>query len=243
MRAARAAKVGDPVPSRRDKLIADGTLIIADQSKQAPNNSYCPLTEYRDTEFTCRDCGQKETWTAKQQQWWYEVAKGYIWSGAVRCRECRRLDRLVRKAAQWPLAKKPIVVVMDMEDSRLRRMKRVLGQLDPELVPASRLTTAGWDVGIWHVFPGTRLLSLSSHWLSILERGKRRGEFVQSLLLQRPRRPLLFHGTSSDESREAIELLRREKWKVVEVRESKTDWIESDWRDAVSSLLKLKNAG
>ncbi len=62
--------------------------IEADLSRQAPHNSYGggPLY-YEDLEFTCTDCGRQETWTARQQQWWYEVAT------AVRCRACRRARR------------------------------------------------------------------------------------------------------------------------------------------------------
>ena len=67
--------------------------IPADQSKQAPNNSYGPPTFYRDIEFHCADCGRYQVWTAEQQQWWYEVAKGDINSRAIHCRECRRRRR------------------------------------------------------------------------------------------------------------------------------------------------------
>jgi len=71
--------------------------IPADPSKQAPNNSYSPLEFYEDTPFVCVDCGKEEIWTAKQQQWWYEVAKGSIYSRATRCRTCRRARRARRK--------------------------------------------------------------------------------------------------------------------------------------------------
>lgn len=36
--------------------------------------------------FTCIDCGKAEVWTATQQKWWYEVAKGSAWTTAQRCR-------------------------------------------------------------------------------------------------------------------------------------------------------------
>jgi predicted RNA-binding Zn-ribbon protein involved in translation (DUF1610 family) len=44
---------------------------------------------YVDKEFTCKDCGSKEIWTARQQKWWYEIAKGNFESTAVKCRSCR----------------------------------------------------------------------------------------------------------------------------------------------------------
>ena len=222
----------------REKMIADGSLILADLSKQAPNNSYGPPTEYRDTEFTCVDCGSEEVWTAKQQQWWYEVAKGPINAGAIRCRECRRIDRLVKKAAQWPLSKKPVVVVLEMEDSRIQRMRQILNKLDPELVMTSKLTTRRWDHGIWHVLPGTRFISISCGWLSVHDRyHDTAGEFLKCFQCQRLRRPVLFHGTATESSRGAAEALRLAGWKVVEVDSSKADWIESEWQDAISTLL------
>ncbi len=63
--------------------------IVADPKQQAPNNSYGPPLYYEDITFTCRDCGSAEVWTAEQQKWWYEVAKGAIFSRAIRCRTCR----------------------------------------------------------------------------------------------------------------------------------------------------------
>ena len=61
----------------------------------APNNSYgAPDFVYRgyyvDRPFRCVDCGKEEVWTGTQQKWWYEVAKGFAYSTAVRCRLCRR---------------------------------------------------------------------------------------------------------------------------------------------------------
>jgi hypothetical protein len=39
--------------------------------------------------FRCAGCGTEEIWTATQQKWWYEVAKGYVFSTAKLCRPCR----------------------------------------------------------------------------------------------------------------------------------------------------------
>ncbi|AZZ92044.1 hypothetical protein EUZ85_15400 [Hahella sp. KA22] len=44
---------------------------------------------YVDRHFICKDCESHEIWTAKQQKWWYEVARGSIASKAIRCRSCR----------------------------------------------------------------------------------------------------------------------------------------------------------
>lgn len=244
LRAARAAKFVDPGLSRRDKMIADGSLIIADLSKQAPNGSYSPPTEYRDTEFKCIDCGKSECWTAKQQQWWYEVAKGQVNSRAIRCCDCRRIDRLVKKAAQWPLAKKPIGVVMDTDDSRIRRMKQVLSKLIPDLVLVTKLTSSDWYQSFSHVLPGTRFLSLGSNWLSCQDRNSGKPvKFLECLIHRQPRCPVLISGVKTEASREAVESLRLARWEVMEVESDNVNWIESDWRDAVSSLLNSNSGG
>jgi hypothetical protein len=64
----------------------------------APFNSYGEpdfVTRgfYLDQPFECKDCGRAEVWTAAQQKWWYEVAKGYVFATARRCRACRRRER------------------------------------------------------------------------------------------------------------------------------------------------------
>jgi hypothetical protein len=48
---------------------------------------------YVDQPFSCQDCRKEEIWTAAQQKWWYEIAKGEVWSGAIRCCACRRRER------------------------------------------------------------------------------------------------------------------------------------------------------
>ena len=71
----------------------------------APYNSYgmpafVERGFYRDEEFECIDCGALEIWTATQQKWWYEVAKGNVESRAVRCRPCRRKEQARKRAAR-----------------------------------------------------------------------------------------------------------------------------------------------
>lgn len=79
----------EPQPGERDAQ----NRIIADTAKQAPHNSYTGRLHYADLPFTCVDCGVEQVWTAEQQQWWYEVAKGSIYSGAIHCRACRQQRR------------------------------------------------------------------------------------------------------------------------------------------------------
>lgn len=80
-----------------------GPIIVADASKQAPNNSYSGRPFYQDLLFVCEDCGKQEVWTARQQQWWYEVAKGSIYSTAKRCRACRKRRRETPPADKNPI--------------------------------------------------------------------------------------------------------------------------------------------
>ena len=67
--------------------------IPANLKEQAPNNSYGPPLYYADQPFDCVDCGRHEVWTASQQQWYFEVAKGSIYGRAIRCRACRHRRR------------------------------------------------------------------------------------------------------------------------------------------------------
>jgi hypothetical protein len=55
---------------------------------------------YLDLPFACVDCGKAEIWTAGQQKWWYEVAKGDVWTTARRCRVCRRREHDRRAEAK-----------------------------------------------------------------------------------------------------------------------------------------------
>jgi hypothetical protein len=72
--------------------------VPVDPARLAAYNSYGqPVFQergyYVDVPFVCVDCGVDQVWTATQQKWWYEVAKGYVYSTAVRCGPCRRAHR------------------------------------------------------------------------------------------------------------------------------------------------------
>src|SRR3954468_19954876 len=90
----RAKQEAERLKAEQARAETAKSRIQADLTRQAPNNSYGggPLY-YEDLGFTCHECGRQEIWTARQQQWWYEVAKGPIYSRAVRCRACRRKRR------------------------------------------------------------------------------------------------------------------------------------------------------
>ena len=72
--------------------------VMADQQALQHNSIFSALPLfYVDKPFTCKDCGVEQLWTAKQQKWWYEVAKGKIETTAIRCRACRKREQM-RKA-------------------------------------------------------------------------------------------------------------------------------------------------
>ena len=93
-RVARKAKAAEKRPP---KPLPAGTAPV-NEALLAPNNSYgAPQFVYRgyylDLPFVCQGCGKEEVWTATQQKWWYEVAKGFAYSTAKFCRACRRETR------------------------------------------------------------------------------------------------------------------------------------------------------
>ena len=74
-------------------------------SALAPSNSYgvpdfVARGYYSDEPFKCTGCGAGQVWTAHQQKWWYEVAKGYVYSHAKLCRPCRRREQARRVEAR-----------------------------------------------------------------------------------------------------------------------------------------------
>jgi hypothetical protein len=84
--------------------IADGKPIV-DLTALAPNNSYdvpdfVKLGYYLDRPFNCTGCNSPEIWKAAQQKWWYEEAKGALWSIAKFCRTCRHQERIRRDEAR-----------------------------------------------------------------------------------------------------------------------------------------------
>ncbi|GLS05078.1 hypothetical protein GCM10007860_22280 [Chitiniphilus shinanonensis] len=88
---AAAARIPPPQPRPKGAVTVDAAQL-------APYNSYgwpdfVIRGYYVDLAFTCRDCGAHQVWTAEQQQWWYETAKGYVYSSAVRCLGCRQQRR------------------------------------------------------------------------------------------------------------------------------------------------------
>ena len=74
-----------------------GQVLVNPASLQSTNSYSTPdfvLREfYVDRSFSCKDCAKPQVWTATQQKWWYEVARGDVWTVAIRCKPCRRRER------------------------------------------------------------------------------------------------------------------------------------------------------
>ena len=86
------------------------TPVAVNPENLGPNVSYgipdfVTRGYYVSQPFTCKDCGRAEVWSARQQKWWYEIAKGDLWTTAVRCRPCRRRERDRRKASRGGTAR------------------------------------------------------------------------------------------------------------------------------------------
>lgn len=82
----------------RERLDAIDSGLSVDTSASAESGSddvpeFVTRGYYVDIEFTCRTCSSPQTWTARQQKWWYEVAKGNVFSLALQCRRCRQQAR------------------------------------------------------------------------------------------------------------------------------------------------------
>ena len=87
----------------RVRAVPDSALVNA--AALAPYNSYgvpqfVQRGYYVDIALACKDCGKTETWTASQQKWWYEVAQGNVETTAIRCRACRKKERLRKNEAR-----------------------------------------------------------------------------------------------------------------------------------------------
>jgi hypothetical protein len=98
-RAAKRAQRAELARAKaREEFFRSNEVVLVNPALLRPSTSYSTPDfvargYYRDRPFTCKDCGKPEVWTATQQKWWYEVAKGDVFSGAARCRLCRRRGR------------------------------------------------------------------------------------------------------------------------------------------------------
>ena len=113
---ARAADLA-ALQRRRDERVAalKAGAVEVNAANLAPSGSYSTPDFvvrgwYEPVPFTCEGCGVEEVWTPHQQKWWYEVARGGVFTTARLCRSCRRRERdrkaAARKTHQEGLARK-----------------------------------------------------------------------------------------------------------------------------------------
>ncbi len=80
------------------RVVCDPAWLAPDGSYGAPE--FVLRGYYEDLAFVCKDCGAAGVWTAAQQKWWFEAARGGVWTRAVRCRPCRARERARREIAR-----------------------------------------------------------------------------------------------------------------------------------------------
>ncbi len=73
------------------RVKVNASLLKPDNSYSTPD--YVLRGYYLDRPFTCKDCGAAQVWRDTQQKWWYETARGGVWTMATRCRSCRRREQ------------------------------------------------------------------------------------------------------------------------------------------------------
>ena len=86
----------------------NATRVAVDKSKWgATCNTYdTPPDYYYDEEFTCRDCGTKETWFAERQKVWFEELQKDINTRAVYCSKCRAHMNAIKEEQKRHTAEK-----------------------------------------------------------------------------------------------------------------------------------------
>ena len=110
-RTGKRAAVASEIERERVKLAAKELAlrlkgqVLVNTANLRPTNSYSTpdFVErgfYVDKPFSCKSCGTEQLWTATQQRWWYEVAKGDVWTVAVLCKPCRLRERARVEAAR-----------------------------------------------------------------------------------------------------------------------------------------------
>lgn len=104
---AAASAVARSRAAKAEKLHAKrlAAQVVVNVSNLRPTNSYgtpdfVARGYYVDFPFNCKDCGKSEVWSPTQQRWWFEVAKGDVWTVAKRCRPCRQRERARRTSAR-----------------------------------------------------------------------------------------------------------------------------------------------
>ncbi len=128
----KARRFGPPDRTHCDLTRPPPGSVMADPAQLAHNNTYGALPLYYvDRAFTCRSCGAEDLWTAKQQKWWYEIAKGNINTTAKYCRACRqerrvRVDEARRVHVEGLIAKHGIDVAAERLSCKIEDLQAMI---------------------------------------------------------------------------------------------------------------------
>lgn len=101
---ARLAQEGAREHARAQRELTKKHILVNPENLR-PTNSYdtpdfVKRGYYVDVTFNCKSCGVPQVWTETQQKWWYESAKGDVWTTAVLCRPCRKREQARCAAAR-----------------------------------------------------------------------------------------------------------------------------------------------
>lgn len=133
----------------KDANIFVDSAIPADTSRQ--NFSTFPRGYYVDLLKICRDCNRKFIFFAREQQYWFEELKLYVDVDCVRCSECRKKNRDLKRRYQRysetiglenPTAETLELIVTDIvvlwtekmvqNENTLRRIRNLANEFLPE---------------------------------------------------------------------------------------------------------------
>jgi Probable zinc-ribbon domain len=91
--------------NRAKQRLSTSKQVWVNSANLRPTNShgtpeFVALGYYVDKPFVCKACSTQEVWSATQQKWWYESAKGDVWTTAVLCKPCRRKEQERKRQAR-----------------------------------------------------------------------------------------------------------------------------------------------
>ncbi len=98
LRRARWLEASRYAMPRGKAVPVDAAWLAPDGSNGSP--AFVARGFYEDVAFRCVDCGAEGIWTAARQKWWYETARGGVWTVARRCAPCRARERERKQGAR-----------------------------------------------------------------------------------------------------------------------------------------------
>ncbi len=79
---------------RRETMFPESVLIARTEEQ---NYSVFPRLYYVDVLRTCRFCGRRFVFFAKEQRYWFETLKFFVDADCVLCSDCRRESRSIQR--------------------------------------------------------------------------------------------------------------------------------------------------